>query len=426
MALLMPTARTGSLRWTICALLFFATSINYIDRNVIGILKPELQKEIGWNEIEYSNIVVAFNLAYAISLVMMGRIIDKIGTLHGFAASVVWWSVAAMSTALAKTPVGFGLARFALGIGEGGNFPASIKTVAEWFPKRERALATGLFNAGTNVGAIVTPLAIPWIFVHWGWQGAFLLTGAIGFLWLFAWYGFYRTPEEHPRLSPTERAHIRSDPPDPPAANIPWAKLLPHRQTWAFALGKFLTDPVWWFYLFWIADFLQKDYGLDLEGRSVPLAVIYIVSSVGSVGGGWLSGALIRRGWSVNAARKTTMLICAVLVVPIAFAPGTKSLWGAVALVSIAAAAHQGWSANIFTTVSDMFPRAAVGSVVGLGGMAGAVGGMVIAKVVGYVLQWWGSYLPVFVAAACLYLIALAVIHLLVPTLAPAKLGEMA
>jgi ACS family hexuronate transporter-like MFS transporter len=422
----MPKARTGNLRWTICALLFFATSINYIDRNVIGILKPELQKEIGWSEIEYSNIVVAFNLAYAISLVTMGWIIDKIGTLHGFAASVVWWSLAAMSTALARTPVGFGLARFLLGIGEGGNFPASIKTVAEWFPKKERALATGLFNAGTNVGAIVTPLAIPWVFVHWGWQGAFLATGAIGFLWLFAWYGFYRTPEEHPLLSGAERAHIRSDPPDPPALKIPWLKLIPHRQTWAFALGKFLTDPVWWFYLFWIADFLQKDYGLDLAGRSVPLAVIYIVSSVGSVGGGWLSGALIRRGWSVNAARKTTMLICALLVVPIAFAPGTRSMWGAVALVSIAAAAHQGWSANIFTTASDMFPRAAVGSVVGFGGMMGSVGGMLIAKIVGYVLQWWGSYLPVFVAAASLYLIALAVIHLLVPTLAPAKLGEMA
>jgi ACS family hexuronate transporter-like MFS transporter len=426
MALLMPTPRTGSLRWTICALLFFATSINYIDRNVIGILKPELQKEIGWTEIEYSNIVVAFNLAYAISLLFMGRIIDKIGTLHGFAASVVWWSLAAMSTALARTPFGFGLARFALGLGEGGNFPASIKTVAEWFPKKERAFATGLFNAGTNVGAIVTPLAIPWIFVHWGWQGAFLVTGAIGFLWLFAWYGFYRTPEEHPLLSPAERAHIRSDPPDPPAVNLPWVSLLPHRQTWAFALGKFLTDPVWWFYLFWIADFLQKDYGLDLQGRSLPLAVIYIVSSVGSVGGGWLSGALIRRGWSVNTARKSTMLLCALLVVPIAFAPGTKSMWGAVALVSIAAAAHQGWSANIFTTASDMFPRSAVGSVVGVGGMAGAVGGMLIAKIVGYVLQWSGSYLPVFVAAPALYLLALLVIHLLVPTLEPAKLGETA
>jgi len=298
--------------------------------------------------------------------------------------------------------------------------------VAEWFPARERAFATGIFNAGTNVGAIVTPLAIPWIFVHWGWQGAFLVTGAIGFLWLFAWYGLYRTPEAHPRLSPSELAHIRSDPPDPPGVSIPWAMLLPHRQTWAFSLGKFLTDPVWWFYLFWIADFLQKDYGLDLAGRSLPLAVIYIVSSVGSVGGGWLSGALIRGGASVNRARKTTMFICAVLVVPIAFAPGTKSMWGAVALVSIAAAAHQGWSANLFTTSSDMFPRSAVGSVVGLGGMAGAVGGMLIAKIVGYVLQWSGNYLPVFVAAPALYLLALAVIHLLVPTLEPAKLGETA
>jgi ACS family hexuronate transporter-like MFS transporter len=414
----------GRLRWVICALLFFATTINYVDRQIIGILKPELQRDIGWDEIDYSHIVAAFTAAYAISLLLVGRLIDRIGTRLGYSLSVVWWSFAAMAHALAGSAFGFGLARFALGLGEGGNFPASIKTVAEWFPKRERALATGFFNSGTNVGAIVTPVLVPWIVLAWGWRAAFVFTGALGFLWVVVWHTLYRRPDENPRLSPAEMAYIRSDPPDPPARSISWGRLLAHRQTWAFALGKFLTDPFWWFYLFWVPDFLQRTYGLDLKGRGLPLAVIYVLSSLGSVGGGWLPGVFLGRGASLSVARKTTMFICALCVTPIAFASRVTTLWGAVAIVSLAAAAHQGWSANLFTTASDMFPRHAVGSVVGLGGTAGAVGGVLVALVVGYVIQWTGSYLTVFLMAASAYLIALLVIHLLAPGLSMPPLEE--
>jgi ACS family hexuronate transporter-like MFS transporter len=419
-----PSRTVGRLRWVICALLFFATTINYVDRQIIGILKPELQRDIGWDEIEYSNIVVAFTVAYAISLLLVGRLIDRIGTRLGYSLSVVWWSFAAMAHALAGSAFGFGLARFALGLGEGGNFPASIKTVAEWFPKRERALATGFFNSGTNVGAIVTPVLIPWIVLAWGWRAAFVLTGALGFLWVVVWHTLYRRPDENPRLSPAEMAHIRSDPPDPPGRSVAWGRLLGYRQTWAFALGKFLTDPFWWFYLFWVPDFLQRTYGLDLKGRGLPLAAIYVVSSLGSIGGGWLPGVLLARGASLSVARKATLLLCALCVTPIAFATRVTTLWGAVAIVSLAAAAHQGWSANLFTTASDMFPRHAVGSVVGLGGAAGAVGGMLVAKVVGYVLQWTGSYLAVFLMAASAYLLAILVIHLLAPGLSGPPLEE--
>jgi ACS family hexuronate transporter-like MFS transporter len=418
------TIGVGGQRWFVCSLLFFATTINYVDRQIIGILKPELQRQIGWNEIEYSNIVFAFTLAYALSLLLVGRLIDRIGTRHGFSLSVIWWSLAAMAHGLASSVLGFGLARFALGLGEGGNFPASIKTVAEWFPRRERAFATGLFNSGTNVGAIVTPVLVPLVVLSWGWRAAFVLTGALGFLWVAVWHAFYRPPDNNPRLSGAELAYIRSDPPDPPARSQPWGRLLAHRQTWAFALGKFLTDPFWWFYLFWVPDFLHRTYGLDLQGRGLPLATIYVLSSLGSVGGGWLSGALLQRGWSLRAARKTSLLLCALLVTPIALAPRATTMWGAVALVSLAAAAHQGWSANLFTTASDMFPGHAVGSVVGLGGTAGAVGGMAVAKVVGYVLQWTGSYLPVFLMAASAYLLALLVMHLLAPGLEAPRLQE--
>ena len=421
-----PSSRTGvgRLRWVICGLLFFATTINYVDRQIIGILKPELQRDIGWDEIEYSNIVVAFTVAYAISLLLVGRLIDRIGTRLGYSISVVWWSFAAMAHALAGSAFGFGLARFALGLGEGGNFPASIKTVAEWFPKRERALATGFFNSGTNVGAIVTPVLIPWVVLAWGWRAAFVLTGALGFLWVVVWHTLYRRPDENPRLSAAEMAFIRSDPLDPPARSVSWKRLLGYRQTWAFAMGKFMTDPFWWFYLFWVPDFLQRAYGLDLQGRGLPLAVIYVLSSLGSVGGGWLPGVFLARGASLSVARKTTMFICALCVTPIAFASRVTTLWGAVAIVSLAAAAHQGWSANLFTTASDMFPRHAVGSVVGLGGTAGAVGGVLVALVVGYVIQWTGSYLTVFMMAASAYLLALLVIHLLAPGLDGPRLEE--
>jgi len=433
----------GYYRWVICGLLFFATTINYVDRQVIGILKSTLQGEFGWNEIDYSNIVFAFQTAYAIGLMLAGRLMDKLGTKAGYALALIVWSLAAVACAEATafgpaaasllatvgfvaTPsvAGFMTARFALGLGEGGNFPAAIKSVAEWFPKRERALATGVFNSGTNVGAVVTPLVVPWITVRYGWYWAFVITGALGFLWLIAWWLMYDTPERHPRVTPAELAYINSDPAES-TTPVPWAKLFPHREAWAFAIGKFMTDPIWWLYLFWLADFLQKKHGLSLSGVSAPLVVIYLVADVGSIGGGWLSSALIKRGWSVNAARKTAMLTCAVLVVPVMFAPWVDSLWVAVGLVSVAAAAHQGWSANLFTFSSDMFPRRAVGSVVGFGGMAGAVGGMLFTKITGYILEWTHSdYLPVFVMAGFAYLTALGIIHLLVPVIKPVKLGE--
>ena len=433
-------ARVGHQRWVICALLFFAATINYIDRQVIGLLKPTLQAQFGWSEIDYSDIVFAFQLAYAVGLLMAGRLMDRLGARIGFAVAIVIWSLAAMAHAEAEvfggiaagilaiagltysvSVAGFIFARFALGLGEAGNFPAAIKVVAEWFPKRERALATGLFNSGTNVGALITPLVVPVITITWGWYWAFVATGALGFLWLAWWWIAYRSPEHHPGVSASELAYIRSDPPEP-TVRVPWRTLLKHRQTWAFALGKFLTDPVWWLYLFWIPDFLNRNYGLDLTTVGPPLVAIYLVADVGSIGGGWLSSFLMKRGTSLNAARKIAMLTCAVAVLPIVFAAGARDLWVAVAIISLAAAAHQGWSANLFTLTSDTFPRQAVGSVVGLGGMFGAVGGMLIAKLTGYILQATGSYVPVFLIAASAYLIALAVIHLLVPRLEPARL----
>jgi len=441
--------RPGRYRWMICALLFFGTTINYIDRQVIGILKPTLVQQFGWqDERIYAAIVFTFQLAYAIGLLLAGRIMDKLGTRRGFAIAVGIWSVAAVGHAVAermdwmKLPTinldaktglsvvlltgaaaGFAIMRFLLGLGEAGNFPASIKTVAEWFPKKERAFATGIFNSGSNVGALLTPIAVPWITLHWHWEAAFIATGALGFLWLAFWLFFYREPEKHPRLSEAELAYIRSDPAEQ-TTPIAWSRLIGYRQAWAFAIGKFLTDPIWWLYLFWSADFFNRAHGLDLKTIGLPLVVIYLVADVGSIGGGWLSSAFIKRGWTVNRARKTAMLICALAVLPIVFATRTTNVWVAVALIALAAAAHQGWSANIFTLVSDMFPRRAVGSVTGIGGMAGAVGGMLIALVTGEILQRTGSYVPIFWVAGCTYLLALLVIHLLVPNLEPAQIDK--
>jgi ACS family hexuronate transporter-like MFS transporter len=443
-----PDGRVGHYRWVVCALLFFAATINYIDRQVIGILKPTLTETFGWNdERVYSSIVFSFQLAYAIGFIMAGRVMDTLGVRWGFAIAIVCWSLAAMGhgaaglvtslelpvlnldaktgfafVPLAGAAAGFALARFALGLGESGNFPASIKTVAEWFPKKERALATGIFNSGTNVGALLTPLIVPWILSRWGWQWAFIGTGLVGFFWVVWWLAVYRPPEQHPRVSPKELAHIRSDPPDP-VVHIPWRKLLPFRQTWAFALGKFMTDPIWWLYLFWVPDFLNKSHSVKVTVSEMgpPLLTIYLVADIGSIGGGWLSSHWIKRGWSHNRARKTAMLICALAVVPIVLAAIVPNLVVAVLLISLAAAAHQGWSANLFTLTSDMFPRKAVGSVVGIGGMAGAVGGMFIAMLVGAVLQATNSYVPIFIIAGCAYLAALLIIHLLVPRLEPAR-----
>ncbi len=409
-------ARTGSVRWVICGLLFFATAINYVDRQVLGILAPTLQRVIGWNEVQYGYIVTAFQAAYALGLLFTGRLLDLVGTRLGYALALIFWSFAAMAHALARTPLGFGVARFGLGLGEAGNFPAAIKAVAEWFPRKERALATGIFNAGTNVGAILAPAIVPWIALAFSWRAAFIATGAIGFSWLLLWFLFYDAPERHTRLSKAEFDHIRSDPQEPPA-RVSWLQLAGHRETWAFAIGKFMTDPVWWFYLYWIPKFLNDHYGLTLSKLGPPLIAIYLVADVGSIGGGWLSSALIKRGASVNRARKTAMLVCALCVTPIVLASRSSGLWTTVALVGLAAAAHQGWSANLFTLASDMFPRRAVASVVGMGGMAGAIGGMLVAAITGWFLQLTGNYFAIFFAVGSAYLVALAIIHWLKPDL---------
>ncbi len=436
------TTRVGRFRWIICGLLFLAATINYIDRQVIGILKSTLQPEFGWSEIDYSDIVFSFQLAYAIGFIVAGRLIDRIGTRAGFALALTIWSLAAMAHAAATTigttaavmlgflglnysasVAGFIVARFALGLGESGNFPAAIKTVAEWFPRSERALATGLFNAGTNIGAIVTPLIVPFITLRFGWRWAFLATGLIGFGWLGLWWHYYDRPDRHPKVGAAELAYISTDPPDR-SVNVAWRTLLPHRQTWAVAMAKFMTDPIWWVYLFWIPDFFGRKFGLSLLELGPPIIVVYLVADGGSIFGGWLSSTLLARGWSVNRARKTAMLVCAIAVVPIVAASRVENMWTAVALISIAAAAHQGWSANVYTLASDMFPRQAVGSVIGFAGMAGAVGGMLIAKITGYLLETTGSYLPVFTIAGTTYLITLAVVHALAPRLEPAQLGD--
>jgi ACS family hexuronate transporter-like MFS transporter len=415
--------RVGNFRWTICALLFFAATINYLDRQVIATLKDTLQQAHIWDENGYAWVVFAFQTAYAVGLLIAGRVMDWLGTRKGFSLSVLLWSLAAMGHALVTTVGGFAVARFALGLGEAGNFPACIKTVAEWFPKKERALATGIFNAGTNVGVLVAAVTVPWLTLSYGWRWTFVVTGLTGFVWLALWVWLYRRPEEHKRLSQAEMNYIRSDPAEP-MTKIPWRRLLPYRQTWAFAIGKFMTDPIWWIYLFWLPDFLKKSYGIDLKSVGLPLVIVYLIADAGSVAGGWLSSSMIKRGVSVNRARKTAMLICALAVVPVVFAAKASNVWIAVLLVGIAAGAHQGWSANIFTTTSDMFPRQAVGSVVGIGGMAGAIGGMLISKTVGWILQSTGSYVPIFIIAGSTYLVALAIIQLLAPKLEPVPLGK--
>jgi ACS family hexuronate transporter-like MFS transporter len=412
---------TSHVRWTVCALLFFATTINYVDRQVLSLLAKTLETSIGWNDIQYSNITSAFTAAYAIGLLGAGRLLDKYGTRVGFALAITVWSFAAMAHAAATTAFTFGIARAFLGLGEAANFPACIKTVAQWFPKKERAQATGIFNSGSNIGAVVAPLTVPWLAVHYGWQSTFIITGALGFIWLAFWLVLYKSPEEHPTVSAAELSLVRSDAADK-AISYPWGRLFPHRETWAFAMGKFLTDGVWWFYLFWLPKYLQETFGLTLLQIMLPTIVVYNASSVGSIFGGWLSSSLIKRGWTINSARKTAMLVCALAVVPVIYAPFSKSMWLVVGLVSLATAAHQGWSANLFTTASDMFPRSAVGSVVGIGGTAGAIGGVLVQKAAGYVVYWTHSYFLMFLLGGTAYLLALGTIHLLSPRLEPAQL----
>jgi len=416
-------------RWVILTLIFFATTVNYLDRAVISLLKDTLEVEFKWSESDYSDLVIAFQLAYAIGMLGVGRFIDKVGTKLGYALAIFFWSVSAMAHALVTTTGGFFVARAALGITEAGNFPAAIKTVAEWFPKKERALATGIFNSGTNIGAIVAPLTVPFIAASMGWQWAFIITGAFGFLWLIFWFIYYETPAKHKRLGKTEFEYIHSDrdevqPYEEQTPKVSWFSLLRFKQTWAFVLGKFLTDPVWWFYLFWLPAFLKAQYGLEKTAVALPVALVYTMSSIGSVFGGWLPLYFIKKGWPVFRARKTSMLIYAFCVVPVVFAQylGETSMWLAVLMIGFAASAHQAWSANIFTTVSDMFPKKTVGSVTGIGGMAGGLGGMLIAFSAGKLFDHYKAlgtietgYYIMFIICGSAYLIAWGIMHVLVP-----------
>ncbi len=398
-------------RWTVCALLFVVTTINYIDRQVLSILAPTLQRELHWSESQYADVVSWFTAVYALGFLAAGRWLDRVGVRRGFAAAIVVWSIAAIGHAFARTTAAFSAARALLGLGESANFPGAVKAVAEWFPPRERALATGIFNAGTNTGAIITPLVVPWIALTWGWQWAFIVTGALGFLWMFLWLALYRDPATGPAAAPSVTA--------------PWLRLLSYRQTWAVAVGKLMADPIWFFYLYWLPKFLDARYGIKLAQVALPLIVVYVVADVGSVAGGWLPGSLIKRGWTVNRARKTAMLVVACLIVPTALAPLAGSVWTAVAIVSVAAAAHQAWSANVYTLASDMFPPAAVGSVVGIGAFAGALGGWLFQRVTGRILEATGSnYTPIFLVCGLAYVSAWCIIHLLAPRLRPATLGE--
>lgn len=427
----MTNEKMGKYRWTICSLIFFATTINYLDRAVISLVKPYLAKAFEWNAVEeaanYANIEIAFKVAYAMGMLFVGRIIDKLGTKIGYALATGLWSVAAVCHAFATGTAGFSLARVFLGITEAGNFPAAIKATAEWFPKKERAFATGIFNSGANVGAIIAPLSVPLIAETWGWQWAFILTGLIGFIWLILWFIYYEVPAKQKRLSEAEFNYIHSDK-DESEVNqekVSWFKLLQYKQTWAFAIGKFLTDPVWWFYLFWLPDFLIKEYKLTSTQIMWPVAIVYIISSIGSVGGGWLPMKFINNGMPVFKARKTSMLIYAFCVLPIVFAQilGGINMWLAVLVIGLAAAAHQAWSANIFTTVSDMFPKKATASVTGIGGMFGGLGGILLSALVqkrmfvyfeGIGQIQTGYYIMFFICGAA-YLSGWLIMHLLVP-----------
>ncbi|HEY6976486.1 MAG TPA: MFS transporter [Chitinophagaceae bacterium] len=429
----------GNYRWTICALIFFATTINYLDRAVISLLKSYLEKDFNWTETDYSDIVIAFQFSYAIGLLLAGRVIDKAGTKTGYAISLLLWSIASMAHALVRNTFGFIIARSALGISEAGNFPAAIKTVAEWFPKKERAFATGIFNSGTNIGAILAPLTVPFIAQSMGWQWAFVITGSIGFIWLIFWFMVYEVPAKHKRLSKTEYNYIHSDADEIKSGDmqagtgkISWFQLLGFKQTWAFFLGKFLTDPVWWFYLFWLPAFLKAQYGVEGTATALPVALVYTMSTLGSIFGGWLPLNLIGKGWTVYRSRKTSMFIYAVCVFPVVFAQmlGSINMWLAVIIIGFAASAHQAWSANIFTTVSDMFPKKAIGSVTGIGGMAGALGGILIATLAGLLFDHYKAlgkletgYYIMFIICGYAYIIAWLVMHFLVPKMKRVQLN---
>jgi len=409
--------KIGRYRWVVVSLLFAATAINYIDRQMIGVLKPTLEAEFGWSESDFAGIIFWFQMAYAIGYLSFGKVVDLLGARLGYVIAIVIWTVSHVAHGFASGVVSFAAARFGLGIGESGNFPAGIRAVTDWFPQKERAFAIGLFNAGANVGAILTPLIVPLLVLWFDWRVAFFVTGIFGVAWLAVWWALYRHPDEHARVTPTELAWIKQDPVDP-VEPISWTRLLTVRETWAYALGKFLIDPIWWFFLFWLPGYLFERYDLDLKTFGLPLAAIYLISDLGSIAGGWMSSRLIKAGRTPNFARKLTMLLCALCVLPIWFAQSIDSVWMAVLVIGLATAAHQAFSANLYTLPSDVFPRSAVGSVVGIGGTVGALGGMGIALCAGCILDATHSYQVLFAICASAYLIALAVVHLLSPRLA--------
>ncbi len=427
----MEKIKTGNYRWIICSLLFFATTINYIDRQVIGLLKPTLEREFHWTEIDYGYIVMAFAAMYALGYVLFGSFIDKVGTKIGYSISVSVWSIAAIGHAFAKSTLGFGIARGALGLAEAGNFPAGVKAVAEWFPKKERALATGIFNSGTSIGAVVAPILVPWILGLYGWKEAFWITGALGFVWLIFWWIFYEVPTKQKRLKQPELEFILSDDDviEETSVKLKWSQLLGLRQTWVFIVGKVLTDPIWWFFLFWLPSYFADTFALDLTKPSMHLAVVYAATTLGSIGGGYLSSYFIKIGWPVLKARKTTLLIVAIAVTPIFFAQFATDIWVAVGIISIATAAHQAWSANIFTIVSDMFPKKAVSSVVGIGGMSGSIASTLFPMIVGSLLAYYkglgnigAGYNILFIISGCAYFLAWAIIQLLTRRMKPINL----
>lgn len=436
----MNQTKIGNYRWTICSLVFFATTINYLDRQVVSLLKPTLEAEFHWDENDYANIVIAFQLAYSIGMLFAGRFIDKVGTKMGYALSLILWCVASIMHGFAVGTLSFIAVRMLLGLSESGNFPAAIKTVAEWFPRKERALATGIFNSGTNLGAIVAPLVVPWMAITLGWQMTFIITGSVGFIWLFFWFTMYETPAKHKKISKAEFDYIHSDDTEKEissdVSNTPklsWGTLLGFKQTWAFVLGKFLTDGIWWFFLFWLPAFLLAEYGLKGTSVSFPVAVVYTMTCFGSIFGGWLPMWFVKnKGWSIVRARKTSMLIYAFFPLVVIFSQyaGTFNMWYAVILIGIAASAHQAWSANIFTTVSDMFPKTSVGSVIGIGGMAGGLGGIVISKSAGLLFKHYQAlgeiqtgYYIMFIICGLAYLIAWFVMFkLLIPKMKPIEI----
>ncbi len=426
------SAPVGRYRWAICALLFFVITINYIDRQVLGVLKPVIEDDLGWSEVDYGNIVSAFQFSYGIGLFFVGRLLDKFGTRWGMAVAIAVWSVAAMFHAAARSVLAFMLARVVLGIAESAAYPGAVKGVAEWFPRRYRALGVGILNAGANVGVMMTPIVGIMIAAMHGWQAAFLVTGAIGFLVLIAWLLMYRQPQEHPKVTPAELAYIEQDGEDAAGKPLSWGEAIRQRQTWYFICGKFFTDPVWYLFLFWLPDFFVKTQGLDLFPKAdsgilstigPALIGVYLLADIGSILGGWASSHFIKRGWSVNRARKTTLFLGALCAVPLLFVLQVGSPLVVVLIIGLGTAGHQAFSSNIFTMISDLYPRRAVATVAGMGGMAGAAGGILIAQVTGWTLELTGSYLPILIYAGLAYLIAFTAIHLLVPKMEPAPVA---